>query len=38
MTITHTPCLNWPAAVRLAFRTGHAPVRVKGVWHVRGLA
>ena len=32
------PCLNWPAAAMLAFQTGNGPIRVNGLWYVRGAA
>ena len=32
------PCMNWPAAAMLAFQTGNGPIRVNGLWYVRGAA
>lgn len=32
------PCLSWPAAAMAAFQTGNGPIRVNGLWYVRGAA
>lgn len=32
------PCLNWASAAMLAFQTGNGPIRVNGIWYVRGAA
>lgn len=31
-------CSSWQAAAKVAFRTGNAPVRINGLWHVREAA
>lgn len=29
---------QWSEAAAAAWRTGHAPVRINGIWYVRGAA
>jgi hypothetical protein len=31
-------CTSWQAAVKVAFRTGNAPIRLNGLWYVREAA